>query len=1016
MELIRFVGRVAAFVRPTAALVLAVTCAAFSWSHGAAALPTDDVVQFDRIEVRFQRDYGLGVWDDPVENARVVRRVFRDVLSAASAASPDSKGGVPAATTPGEVFRNVEIPGLARSGTTLVAAEFVVDPKPISALVGELAGSDREWMQTLRVVGLQASAVRRIVAEMTLLVAKEGVQGDAVPTDGTRAVAKLAGQVANRLRILLPWAEPDDKKRPVKILQMEDVLVKDLAWTPGTPLRKSDGTSTGKYPVDGNRLGALASYGSADRSAVEQVVVTLREFTERTLEQPVGGAARGAATRTVWPEIWVRSKGTERSSEGDTALIFEVAFIGPKSARDGDVDAMAVDQIELSYDVPPGVFAEGEKGEAERAAYLNSGKGGNLPDPAEVIAHTEVELAEVSDAGGHSFLVDDDVAPPGAKTVKFRLNEIPAGSRLTVSALRVVIEQVLHTLKSREDLLGVIVELGPNQLDLEALGWALNPEGARTLKLIAIPAIVNQVRTIDGGDPSRNNLWAFLYDLITHKKPSADELAEDAGRINLPSQARFRERSPIQPGDPQTATLRRRTLEDYLARQSRNPNRRVDAVVVPAAVRATEGQEAPAGSAADAPDAASSAAAQKADIETPSGFASNYPGTVGIDYLVTQSKPWMVYGQVSNTGTESTNKWVERVGFQNTDLLGNDEYLSIEYLTNSFDATNALVGYFEAPVGKSEVLRWRVTGDWLDYTASDVGFARAQFDGTSWGAGADLTYNFAQFGRLFLDAVAGARYFDIRVTDTFLDSTGDQAFLTPYVGLRASEVSRLATTDCVVNFRFDTPGATGVSADELTLLGRLFPDEQFYILDWDLYQSFYIDQWFQRSNEQPTLAHEIAARFKGQYSFDTRLIPQEMAVLGGLYSVRGYPQSIVSGDSAVVLNLEYRLHVAQLFGVDADPKPLLEVGQPFRMRPQFGYGGTDWGFMVRAFYDVGRVFYAQPLSYEQDQTLMGAGLGVEFQFFQNLNLRVDWGVALQSVPGLVDAGDSQVYFVGTISF
>ena len=65
------------------------------------------------------------------------------------------------------------------------------------------------------------------------------------------------------------------------------------------------------------------------------------------------------------------------------------------------------------------------------------------------------------------------------------------------------------------------------------------------------------------------------------------------------------------------------------------------------------------------------------------------------------------------------------------------------------------------------------------------------------------------------------------------------------------------------------------------------------------------------SPSRSTLAHEIVIATRGQYSFDDRLVPQFQQVAGGMFTVRGYEQSIVAGDSAVIGSAEYRYHFAR---------------------------------------------------------------------------------------------------------
>jgi hemolysin activation/secretion protein len=69
------------------------------------------------------------------------------------------------------------------------------------------------------------------------------------------------------------------------------------------------------------------------------------------------------------------------------------------------------------------------------------------------------------------------------------------------------------------------------------------------------------------------------------------------------------------------------------------------------------------------------------------------------------------------------------------------------------------------------------------------------------------------------------------------------------------------------------------------------------------------------------------------------------------------------------------------------------------------------------FIDAGRVFQSDRLSFEQDDSLLGVGIGFDFIYKRNLNLRVDWGFALEALDsGPVNEGSNRLQFVATILF
>jgi hemolysin activation/secretion protein len=119
--------------------------------------------------------------------------------------------------------------------------------------------------------------------------------------------------------------------------------------------------------------------------------------------------------------------------------------------------------------------------------------------------------------------------------------------------------------------------------------------------------------------------------------------------------------------------------------------------------------------------------------------------------------------------------------------------------------------------------------------------------------------------------------------------------------------------------------------------------------------------------------------------------------------------------TVVVASAEYRFHFPQAFGYDPNPGELF--GQTFRYRPQQPYSRADWDLILKGFVDGGVTVNSRKKTYENDETLIGAGFGVEFQYKRNLILRADWGFALDTLTNNnVTSGSNRIHFVATLLY
>jgi len=565
------------------------------------------------------------------------------------------------------------------------------------------------------------------------------------------------------------------------------------------------------------------------------------------------------------------------------------------------------------------------------------------------------DIAMVSDqVGGLSIVLgiaDDGYVAPreGYPSVTIRIGELPTRQKQSFHSSAVNrVCAAVVTWFNGKGYIGVLVR--PHQEDVDrATGKDNRVAMNTTLRLVIDTAVVADVRTVAAGDRIR-----------------------DEDRVNSSAHEQIRKNSPVQPG----SLIKKEIFDDYIFRLNRYPSRRVDAAV-------------------------SSATEQ---------------GQVSLDYLVAEPRPVMVFAQVSNTGTKHTNVWRERLGLVDNQLTGHDDVLTFDYITAGFEQSHAIVTSYERPIFGLERLRGRIHGSWSEFDASQVGRAEESFTGEEWSGGTELIWNVMQRRRLFLDLLFGVRSRNITVNNTTAAVEGKEQFLLPHVGLRLEQNTELTSTSGHLNIEGNWASAAGTSPDGIVRLGRLNTDTDWTVLQWNLSHSMFIDPLLDREKwedpQRSTLAHEVALSFRGQYAYDYRLIPQAEDVMGGLYTVRGYEESVAAGDTTLLGSAEYRLHIPRLLKVEPEARKLL--GKPFRLAPQQVGGRPDWDLMFRAFIDAGKTINNRRISIEQDQTLVGTGVGIELQVKRNLNVRCDYGVPLEDLRGTQDTGSGRAHLSITL--
>lgn len=585
------------------------------------------------------------------------------------------------------------------------------------------------------------------------------------------------------------------------------------------------------------------------------------------------------------------------------------------------------------------------------------------PDHPREAAYKKIRLELVRTSWGYTLPSEKPEKP----TVMVTLNDIEAQREAFLSAgvLQRIIDKSVEKLREK-GLMGVYIMPHPADIAPED-GTDIREIGNNFLRFQVYTASVDDIETLARG-----------------KRLEGEE------PTNHPAHQWIRESSPIQPLEKQVRDvddlINQREVESYLAYLNRHPGRHVGMSVV-----------------------------------QPNG------GKATLQYKVTESKPWVAYGQLTNTGTDNTSPTQQRFGYIHNQFLGYDDILSVDYTSAGFEDFYSLNASYDMPWAwdQSSRTRLKIDGGASGFTSTDVGLPGADFSGDTVTMGMQAKHTIFQRKDWFLDGYMGLNWTRIKVDNQLAGVTGNEPFLKPSAGFTLEREDRLHSSSGTVNLATNLPDIAGTNPTGLTALGRATTDDDWWKLTGSFRHSFFLeplifgeDFFDPATPESSTLAHEIRLNGRGQYTFsDTRLIAQEKFVQGGLYSVRGYPQSVTSGDNGFMGSFEYRFHLPRALPVNPDATVKL-FGDNFKLQPNQVYGFPDWDLVFKFFTDAGQVYNNDPVAgLEYDETLWSVGAGVELQLSRNLRFQLDWGRVMSDLEsGRAEKGDHELHLSLTLLY
>lgn len=369
------------------------------------------------------------------------------------------------------------------------------------------------------------------------------------------------------------------------------------------------------------------------------------------------------------------------------------------------------------------------------------------------------------------------------------------------------------------------------------------------------------------------------------------------------------------------------------------------------------------------------------------------PDTLDAVVTVREEKPWSVFAQMNNIGSEAstnappgagnidtgdnagTGRTRLTTGGQYNNLTRHDDILMGAVTTSPENADNVLqyMTYYQLPV-----YRW---DSWINafYVKSmvDVPEVKGNFDIEGMGQffGLNIKHQLLNLGRY-------RHSFTFGVQDRFFDT----AIASSQTGLRLANISTKVRSR-PLSFRYD--GGYNWSATSLDFywevdrnleMGEHNSATDYAAVRGPATPDWTVGKFGALVTQRLPRGYMGLARMTAQLT-DQALIPGEQLGFGGAHTVRGFEERTVAGDKGVILNFEVWT-------------PPLE--QMFNTR-------------LLGFVDVGHKALVDPvIGQRQNDTISSIGVGARWQWRNQVSLSVDYGLPLASADGEAsDRGNSK---------
>ena len=334
----------------------------------------------------------------------------------------------------------------------------------------------------------------------------------------------------------------------------------------------------------------------------------------------------------------------------------------------------------------------------------------------------------------------------------------------------------------------------------------------------------------------------------------------------------------------------------------------------------------------------------------------------------------------SNSGTNVTGKWMLGMSYINNQVNGVDDQMGINYSSSDTQEVESFNLSYEKPIVYPDLIKTGISLGYSRYDSSSFAVTQFNFKGES--KSIELFTKWhpleTEFKNHSFSFETGLRGEQTTASNSLVSGVADATIIMPKLSVQLNTNGKYLRTESKLTIYGNI---NSINQESQSLLGGVQAKDRFARVTIDYLESFKIGKWlddqFTKSVSGRLSNHLLITRFQSSLGLrDQRHLPQHQFIVGGTGSVRGYPESPIAGDHGYLISLEYR----------APLPPLKSANGKTRLQ------GT-----LIPFCDWGETFVNDPLYYEGDHSILGAGVGLELNFPFGATARIDVAKPLKEI-------------------